>query len=199
MSSFTDVARRKLVRILVVVGAMWLMYAVGCVYPPLLGYGLRPRTAVGLIGIITMPFLHAHIGHLVANTLPIIVLLGLLNVSRIPGWRIVVGIIVLTGILLWLCGRNVVHIGASGLISGLITFLVLRGWFHRRMLAVIIAVITFLLYGSTLLWGVLPTDSTVSWDGHLAGAVAGGLIAYATTLFSRPPRGASQIRHSSAP
>lgn len=149
-------------------------------------YGLRPRTLVGLLGIGTMPFLHGGLGHLLGNTVSLFILLVLLAASRI-GWHYVVAaIVVLSGTLLWLIGRgDTVHIGASALVFGLITFLIFRGIFQRQVVPVLIAVVVGCLYGTTLLWGVLPlSGDDVSWDGHLCGTLAGGLVAYA--LATRP-------------
>jgi membrane associated rhomboid family serine protease len=104
--------------------------------------------------------------------------------SRTCVWQVVLGIVLLGGTLLWLCGRGVNHIGASGLISGLIVFLVVRGCLLRRFRTVVIAIVTFFLYGGTLMWGIIPGDPLVSWDGHLCGALAGGLVAFGLARWS---------------
>jgi membrane associated rhomboid family serine protease len=146
--------------------------------PSITEFGLTPRSAKGLIGIATMPFLHASLGHIVANTIPLLVLLFLLAGSRAQSWAMVVEIVVLGGVLLWVVGRKANHIGASGLVFGLISFLVFAGVFERRFVSIAVALVTFFLYGGSLLWGVLPVQQGVSWDGHLCGAIAGGLLAF---------------------
>jgi membrane associated rhomboid family serine protease len=133
-----------------------------------------------------MPFLHANLQHILSNTVPLLVLLTLLAGSKARSWEIVSEVIVLGGLLLWLFGRHANHIGVSGLIFGLVAFLIVSGVLERRILPLFVSVVVAFLYGGTLLSGVLPrVGSHVSWDGHLFGAVAGGLVAYALT---REPR-----------
>ena len=145
---------------------------------PVIDYGLEPRTAWGLLGIVTMPFLHGSLGHILSNTIPLIVLLLILAGSRAKAWVIAIEIIVLGGVILWIFGRSANHIGASALISGLIAFLILGGFFERRPVPIVVAVLTFFLYGGSLIWGIIPSSKEVSWDGHLCGAIAGGLLAF---------------------
>jgi membrane associated rhomboid family serine protease len=180
--------REELFSLLAFIGMIWGVFLVGLVVPfHLNSYGVTPRTLVGLAGIPAMPFLHENLGHLVRNTMPLSVLLLLLAGSRARTWKIVVDIVLLSGILLWLFGRPATHIGASGLIFGLIAFLIASGFFEKRIPAIAIAVVVGFLYGGTLITGVLPrTGSNVSWDGHLCGAIAGGIIAYMLT--QRTPR-----------
>ena len=107
-----------------------------------------------------------------------LVLLFLLAGSRAQSWATVIEIVVLGGVLLWVFGRQANHIGASGLVFGLISFLVFAGVFERRFVSIAVALVTLLLYGGSLLWGMLPVQEGVSWDGHLCGAIAGGLLAF---------------------
>ena len=141
--------------------------------------GLSPRSVPGLAGILTMPFLHGGWNHLLGNTLPLIVLLCLLAGSRANTYAVVPQIVVLGGTLLWFFGSaNSVHVGASGLIYGLIAFLIVAGFRERRPVALAIAVFVGFTYGATLISGVLPTAGPgISWDGHLMGAIAGGIVA----------------------
>jgi membrane associated rhomboid family serine protease len=178
MPSLAESVGKELKTILVFVGILWAMYLLSLVWPSVREYGLRPRTASGLVGIFTMPLLHANLRHIVANTIPLVVLLFLLAGSRARSWMIALEIIVLSGVMLWLFGRRANHIGASALISGLIAFLILGGVFERRAVPIIVAVVTFALYGGSLLWGVIPRAPGVSWEGHLFGAIAGGLLAF---------------------
>ncbi len=167
------------------VGFLWLVFLADLVLPGTwTQWGLRPRTTIGLLGIPTMPFLHGSIGHLLSNSVPLVVLLSILSGSRSNPFIVVASIILYGGGLLWLFGRSDVHIGASGLVYGLVAFLILHGFFERRILSILISLLVGCVYGTTLLWGVLPSlDSQVSWDGHLCGAIAGGIIAY---LLSKP-------------
>ncbi|MCR9198200.1 MAG: rhomboid family intramembrane serine protease [Planctomycetaceae bacterium] len=177
-------------------GLIWIVFGVDWLLPAdLTQYGLVPRTTSGLAGILTMPFLHADFGHLFGNTVPLIILLGLLAGSRANSYAVVPQLIVGGGLLLWCFGRTSRHVGASGLVYALIAFLIISGVRERRPAALIISIFVGLTYGATLLTGVLPTvGEGISWDGHLAGAVAGAVIAWfgshddpsaETTAFSR--------------
>ena len=159
------------------VAAIWIVF-VADLFLPLEQWGLIPRSVKGLTGIITIPFLHANLAHIMANTVPLVVLLCLLAGSRANSIDIVVYISAIAGVLLWLFGRDAIHVGASVLVFGLIGFLVCAGYFERRLLSTLISIGVAITYGSTLFFGVLPTQSGVSWEGHLFGAIAGGVIAY---------------------
>jgi membrane associated rhomboid family serine protease len=113
------------------------------------------------------------------------VLLLLLAGSRARSWVVVASIIFLGGGLVWLFGRPAIHIGASGLIYGLIAYLIVAGICERRMVPMLISIIVGFFYGGTLATGILPTaGQQISWEGHLLGAAAGAIVAYVMT---RPP------------
>ncbi len=138
------------------------------------GKGIRPRAEVGLWGILFAPFLHAGFGHLLANSIPLLVLgwLVLLRSLRDFLWATVV-VAILGGLGVWLFGRPAtVHLGASGLIFGYLGYLFLRGFWERSVAAVSLALVAGALYGSAL-WGVLPGRANVSWEGHLFGFAGG--------------------------
>ncbi len=191
MPTLADSVGKELRNILIFLGLIWGVFLLSYALP-VNNYGLQPRHAIGLLGIVTMPFLHANLGHIVGNTIPLIVLLFLLAGSRAKSWQIVAEIVILGGAILWVVGRNATHIGASGLVSGLITFLILGGAFERRFVPVIVAVVTFVLYGTSLLSGLIPRDPAVSWDGHLCGAVAGGLLAFQLTRRGKSKKNVAQ-------
>lgn len=163
--------------IAVFVGLIWLVFVLDR-FLPLENFGLIPRTLRGLVGVVTLPFLHGDLQHLIGNSTPLIVLLLLLAGSRANSIDIVVLVSVLAGVVLWLFGRTAIHIGASVLVFGLVGFLVCAGFFEKRLLSAVIAIGVAVVYGSTLLTGILPTGGGVSWEGHLFGAIAGGLVAY---------------------
>jgi len=149
--------------------------------------GLVPRTLDGLIGIPLMPWLHGGWGHLLSNTVPLCILLLLLMSSRTDYLPILVCLIVFGGGLLWCFGREAVHIGASGLVYGLVAFLIASGFMERKLISMAIALLVGFLYGTTLFFGVLPTAGpNVSWDGHLFGALGGVLAALAFTRKNAP-------------
>lgn len=146
---------------------------------PLTRFGLVPRDWGGLVGVVTMPFLHANFTHLLNNTVPLGILLVLLAGSRADSRAAVILIMVLGGLLLWLLGRgHSVHIGASGLVFGLAVFLMVSGFLERRPVPLLISLLVALMYGTTLLGGILPWQPGVSWDGHLFGGIAGALVAW---------------------
>lgn len=143
-------------------------------------YGVQPRDDEGLVGIVFAPVLHAGWGHLVANTVPALVLLFLVLVSGIGRGLLVTAVIwVVGGLGVWLIAPdNTVHLGASVLIFGWLVYLMLRGFFTGSLREIALGVVLFLLYGGLLL-GVLPGQEGISWQGHLFGAAGGALAAYA--------------------
>ena len=172
--------------ILTFIGVIWAVFLLSLAVPSLRDHGLVPRSLVGLVGIASMPFLHGSFAHLLSNTVPLFILLALLAGSKARSWEIVAEVVLLGGSLLWLFGVRGNHIGASGLIFGLVTFLLLSGFLERRMVPLLVSLAVGFLYGGTLVWGVLPQfGSQVSWDGHLWGAVAGGVVSYVLTR--KPP------------
>ena len=179
MKDSTHGVREELRGVLIFLAIIWTVFLLNYVVPiDFNRFGLVPRSFFGAIGIPLMPFLHANLGHLLGNSIPLFVLLTLLAGSRSRSWETVGEIVFVGGVLLWVFGRENIHVGASGLVFGLIVFLILSGFLEGRIIPLIISVAVALLYGGTLFWGVLPTaGSQVSWDGHLCGAVAGGLNA----------------------
>jgi membrane associated rhomboid family serine protease len=170
--------RKEYYGIVLVIAAMWLVFLVNAVLPiDVNQWGLNPRSFSGIVGIPLMPFLHANLAHLVGNTIPLIVLLFLLISSRSDGWLIAGSLVVLGGIMLWIVGRSALHIGARGLVFGLSSFLIVVGIRERRLIPIAIAILVVLMYGGTMLTGIIPKlRSDVSWDGHLCGLLAGGLL-----------------------
>jgi membrane associated rhomboid family serine protease len=160
------------------VAAIWVLAAVNAVAGDRLDdYGIVPRTSGGLWGIPLAPFLHAGFGHALSNTVPLLMLGGLVAAR---GWQVMLGVtlfvVLLGGAGVWLVARGGSHVGASGLVFGYFGYLVARGWHDRRIVSIIIAVAVMVLYGG-LLFGVLPVSGRVSWEGHLTGLLAGVLAA----------------------
>lgn len=168
--------------------ALWILEIIDQVgHAGLDQYGLIPRDPDHLAGIITMPLLHAGFGHLAANTVPLLVL-GLAAAMRgLARFLAATGIIViLGGLLLWLAGpANTLTVGASGLIFGYFGYILGRGAFERRIGDIVLAVIMVVVYGS-ILWGVLPGDPGISWQGHLFGFIAGVAAAFALRRIGTP-------------
>jgi membrane associated rhomboid family serine protease len=146
-------------------------------------FGIRPRRINGLDGIVFSPFLHGGFGHLIANTIPFAVLGLLIALSGVGTFvRVTLIVGLLGGLGTWLTGgTNSVHIGASGLVFGYLTYLVVRGFFARKVRYIVGGIVVMALYGGVL-WGLLPSPG-VSWQGHLFGAIGG--IAAAASLHRR--------------
>lgn len=156
----------------------WIMFqAFGT---SIIKFGLAPRTGIGLLGIFTMPFLHANLTHITANTLTLLCVLIPLNLefsnNKIIGT--IFKITVVSGILVWLFGRsNSIHIGASALSYGLILYACIAGWIHRSPTLIAFGFAAIFWSGGSLIAGIFPVDPRVSWEGHLMGAIAGIIIA----------------------
>ena len=164
-------------------GFVALMWIIEIVDGFLLGgrlnaYGVRPRNIVGLRGILFMPFLHGNFAHLAANTLPFITFGWLIMLRETSDFFLVSAVTMLvSGIGVWLTGSPYsIHIGASALIFGHFGFLLLRGFFERSFMSIALSLFVGFLYGG-LIWGVLPSQPGVSWQGHFFGFVGGVLAA----------------------
>lgn len=143
------------------------------------GWGIQPRTLSGLQAIVVAPWLHAGFGHLLANSIPLVVLGWFVMVRRTSDFFIVLlGTLLASGFGIWLFGgAATIHIGISGVIFGLFGYLLARAYYERSIVAIGIAVVAFLMY-SGMVWGMLPLQQGVSWQGHLFGFVGGVLVAY---------------------
>lgn len=163
-----------------VVGGLLLITLVQGLFPShLIQFGIVPRTAWGLCGIVFAPLLHASLTHYATNALPLFVLLSLLLASPKyrPG-RTLAWIWIGSGLGTWLIGRpETVHVGASSIIFGLAAFLILAGVRLRSWTSLGVAVFVALVFGGIFL-GVLPQAGPISWEGHLCGALAGAWTAW---------------------
>ncbi len=141
-------------------------------------FGVYPRHQDGLIGIIASPLIHGDWGHIISNSVPFAVLSSMIFLFyRKVSLKAFTAIYFLSGILLWSFGRSVFHIGASGVVYGLLTFVFWTGIFRRNIKSIVLALIVTLLY-SGYFYGIVPTQPGISWDGHLFGAIAGIIVAY---------------------
>ena len=141
-------------------------------------FGIIPHQVIGLRGILFAPFLHGDFPHLIANTVPFLILGWLVMLQETSDFFIVTGLTMLVGGLgVWLfAAPGSIHIGASILIFGYLGFLLLRGYFQRNIAFILLSILVFLLYGGTI-WGVLPSRPGISWQGHLFGFLGGVLAA----------------------
>lgn len=167
-----------------VLGSMALMWLVEIVDSialnnKLQGGGIHPRDLDGLDGILWSPFLHVGWSHIISNTIPFIVLGGLVALrGGTRTWLTVSGAVaVLGGLATWLFARSGNHVGASGVIFGYLGYLVGSAVFERSLKSIAVAVVAIMLYGG-MIFGIVPTGD-VSWEGHLFGALAGAGTAFA--------------------
>lgn len=155
-------------------------------------FGLVPRTAGGLWGVLTQPFLHAGAAHLVSNTVPLVGIGWVLMLGGLRVWAsVTVVVIVIGGLLTWLVGpSNTVIVGASGLVFGWLGYLLARAVFSRRLKWIAVAVAVLFVFG-TLLIGLFPTfHSAVSWQSHVCGFAVGaafGAVLHPRRTASRRP------------
>lgn len=140
-------------------------------------FGVMPRTVTGLRGIILSPFIHGSLEHLYNNTIPLAILLSALwYFYRDVALKVVVYGILLSGIITWFIGRTSYHIGASGLIYVLASFVFFKGVFSSYYRLVALSLIVVFIYGS-MLWYIFPVKEGMSWEGHLAGFITGLVLA----------------------
>jgi membrane associated rhomboid family serine protease len=176
MGALTRTAGRQAAILFTCVALAWLLELVDRVAfgGSLDRFGIRPRSLDGLSGLVFAPLLHSGWQHLAANTLPFVVLGWLVMLRRLTDFVLVSALVVVVGGLgVWLIGApNSVHIGASGLIFGYLGYLLARGYFERSWGSILLAGLVAVLYGGVL-WGVLPGQPGVSWEGHLFGFGSG--------------------------
>ncbi|MFO7633030.1 MAG: rhomboid family intramembrane serine protease [Caldilinea sp.] len=143
------------------------------------GLGIQPRTLGGLQAIVVAPWLHAGFGHLFANTIPLVVLGWFVMLRRTTDFFIVaIASLLVSGLGIWLFGgASSIHLGISGVIFGFFGYLLARGYYERSVVAIVMAFAAFLIYGG-MIWGMLPLQQGISWQGHLFGFVGGVLAAY---------------------
>jgi membrane associated rhomboid family serine protease len=144
-------------------------------------FGVFPRHLDSIWTILTAPFLHGSLAHLLNNLLGLCIFSALILVHSVRRYLLSsVFIIVSSGLLVWLFGRSATHIGASGWVFGLWSLCIATAWFERRVINIVIAVFVIIFYGG-LIYGVLPVDARVSFEYHLFGALMGFYCAYLNT------------------
>lgn len=182
----------RLKPVLYLIGLIWAVEAVNLVLDHSLNraLGLYPRSWEGLLGVVTMPLLHGSVGHAMSNTVPLAIL-GTTAVLVAPARfsAATIAIVIVSGLAVWLLARpGTIHVGASGLIFGWFGYVVALGVIERSLRALAGAVLVVVVYGG-MIWGVVPTGAgQISWEAHLFGALAGGIIAWAM----RTPRSAAR-------
>ncbi len=158
---------------------IWVVNIFQFVYRLDFGYlGIYPRDTTTLFGIFTSPIIHGSWGHLLSNSIPLLVL-GLLlffTYERIAIWVWTFNYF-LTGLMVWLFARDSYHIGASGIVYGLASFLLFIGFFRMDIKSIAVSSGVALFYGG-MVWGIFPLERGISWESHLFGGIVGLLLAF---------------------
>ena len=170
---------RRAVVLFLFVGAMWVVRIVDTFRHDggsIVGTGVLPRTSGHFLGIFTAPFIHANWDHLIANTVPLLILGALILLDGVGEFVFVTIVSALvSGVGIWMFGSHANHIGASGIVFGYVGYLLVRPAFDRRWMSLIVTLIVGSLYGAMLLTSVIP-QAGISWTAHFFGFV-GGIVA----------------------
>lgn len=187
--------KENLPTISILLAVMWGCFAITIItgYRPLY-LGIHPRKILGLVGIIFSPFLHASFNHIFFNSIPLVILSNFILLSGLDYYlNISLYIALGSGILVWLFGRPLIHVGASSLITGYWSFLVIDAYHVGGLQAIILAIVSA-YYFAGIFFGIFPSDDGVSWEGHFSGFVSGIGLNY--SLNSLPAVDFSEIFHS---
>jgi membrane associated rhomboid family serine protease len=151
-------------------------------------FGVRPRQLAGLPGILFAPLVHGGFAHLIANSPPLLVLgTAMLYLYPSAARSVLPAVYLGPGVAVWIFARGGVHVGASGLVYGLVSYIFVAGLIRRDRRAIAASLLVCFMYGA-LVWGVLPIERGVSWETHLAAAVIGMVLAIALRRLDIPPR-----------
>lgn len=180
MSKNKSIFQKKFISIpIFVIFSIWLVYFLEIRFGKNFNeYGIYPQTLTGLRGVIFSPFLHGSIEHLFSNSIPLLVMLASLYyfyediATKILLWGIF-----LTGFLTWTFARPSYHIGASGVVYFLVSFIFFSGVFRKYYRLAAVSLIVVFLYGSTV-WYIFPIEEQISWEGHLSGFLVGFIFAF---------------------
>jgi len=161
------------------VGVLWVIHIINFLLRyKLNSLGLLPRRIRGIPGIIFSPFLHGSFTHLFLNSIPLFVLLDFILMGGMHSAILVtVYIVLISGILLWLFGRNGNHIGASGLIMGYLAYLLINAYEYPSIKTVVLGIICAYYFGGLVL-SIFPKEERTSWEGHLFGFIAGIAVVF---------------------
>ncbi|WP_162320266.1 rhomboid family intramembrane serine protease [Nesterenkonia haasae] len=202
-NDFGTTLKRTFVPVVLPLLAMWVMFVVSLVLGNWFNrtLALEARDFSGLIGVLFMPLLHGGFGHLIGNTMSWLVLGGMTSLLTKRFTTVMVSLWLISGAVLWIIGTPWVchapegtgcvvnHIGASTVVYGFAAFIVTYAILARRFLAMLFGLFVAFVYGLTMLIGMLPMTTGVSWTGHLAGAIAGIAVAFFLTKEARAQRG----------
>ncbi len=165
---------------LIFTGFVWVVFLIDGIIPfiHLKSYGIHPRQISSLYGILTTVFLHGDVSHIISNTLPLLLAITALfgNYPKTAKKIFVLSMLV-TGLLVWSFARTANHIGASGLLYALLTFIFISGFFKKDIQSIGISIVIGFLYGS-LIFGIIPDKEYISWESHLFGMFTGAFLAW---------------------
>lgn len=180
-----SIERKKLIHSIFIpllfVIILWMIKGAELIFQIDLGFfGIYPRRPEGLPGILLSPLIHGDVKHLAANTIPLLVLgTAIFHFYREIAWKVIILLYIVPGIWVWFGARDAYHIGASGLIYGLASFLFFSGLLRRDGKLMALSLLIVFLYGS-MVWGIFPNfipEKRISWESHLLGMVAGLILA----------------------
>lgn len=175
---------------IVFVGVLFLVHIIRWVWPNFPVFGVIPRTHKGILGLFLHPFYHGSWDHLFSNAIPLLFLGTVLWLYyQKLALKVVIWIYLGSGFWLWTFGRDAIHIGASGIVYGLFSFLTLSGLIRQFKPLIAISLLIIFIYGS-IIWGVFPIEKTISWEGHLMGFIWGFIL---SIIFL--PEGPQNIPH----
>ena len=164
---------------LLLVLVLWIVYWIEIKFRfNFTSFGVYPRQVKGLIGVLASPFIHSGIEHLYKNSIPLLVLTAsLFYFYKDIAWKALLYGLLFSGLFTWLIGRSSYHIGASGMVYFLASFLFFKGVRSKNFRLIALSLIVVFLYGS-LVWGTMPGKPGISWEGHLSGFLAGLVFSF---------------------
>lgn len=168
---------------------MWTIHIISVVGGYDLSYlGVYPKHVSGLIGVITAPFIHGDFQHLTSNTIPFIFLSWMITYFyKEVAIKAILMIYILTGLAVWGFAREVYHIGASGVVYGLVAFVFWSGIFVKDIRSIVLSMVVTVLY-SGMFVGIVPNQEGISWESHLYGALVGIFVAFVTKSAIEPEK-----------
>lgn len=173
--------RRPLLTAIQFVAILWVIHTLRMLHIldwPAGSYGVYPRRIFGLSGILTSPLVHSDWKHLLSNSIPLLAMITVIwSFFRKVSWQAFIMIYFMTGIMVWLFARPVFHVGASGVVYGLVSFVFWSGVFRRSLKSIVLALIVILVY-TPMFAGILPNQEGISWESHLLGGLTGIFAAW---------------------
>lgn len=179
LTDLANLMQENMYLVLTMLLALWLFNFVNFLLGYRLNYlGIYPRTFHGLIGIVFAPFLHGNFNHLFFNSFPLFFLVNFVLVGgEATFYRVSLIIIVLSGLGIWLFGRKAIHVGASSLVMGYWSYLLVNAYYEPTVFTIALGVISVYYFGGLFLM-LVPSEEGVSWEGHLFGFLAGIAAAF---------------------